>query len=131
MGRPPCSAEGSVTGGPGEGSSARSLAVTAAADRGLSHSRIALPVPLCYTPHRRTRIDHRGQPLTQPKPTITGTTHELPFGSLSPRDFERLCLWLVEREGRTHASYLLPWPNPSLCESFVLINTHCPEVSGV
>ena len=87
------------------------------------------------------------QPLTQTKPTITGTTHELPFGSLSPRDFERLCLWLVEREGwtraehlgtcaahiagRTHASYLLPWPNPSPCESFVLINTHCPEVSGV
>jgi len=30
---------------------------------------------------------------------ITGTTHTLPFDRLSPRDFERLCLWLVEREG--------------------------------
>jgi hypothetical protein len=29
---------------------------------------------------------------------ITGTTHILPFDKLSPREFERLCLWLVERE---------------------------------
>jgi hypothetical protein len=33
------------------------------------------------------------------QPTITRTTHTLPFDKLSPRDFERLCLWLVEREG--------------------------------
>jgi len=25
--------------------------------------------------------------------------HTLPSNKLSPRDFERLCLWLVEREG--------------------------------
>jgi hypothetical protein len=37
------------------------------------------------------------------KPEITGTTHTLPFDKLSPRDFERLCRWLVEREGyETH-----------------------------
>jgi hypothetical protein len=44
--------------------------------------------------------------LTQPKPTITGTTHELPFDKLSPRQFERLCLWLVEREGWDRAEHL-------------------------
>jgi len=37
--------------------------------------------------------------LTQSQPPITRTTHTLPFGKLSPRDFEQLCLWLVEREG--------------------------------
>ena len=31
---------------------------------------------------------------------VARTTHTLPFDKLSPRDFERLCLWLwlVERE---------------------------------
>jgi hypothetical protein len=33
------------------------------------------------------------------RPPITSTTHTLPLDNLSPRDFERLCLWLVEREG--------------------------------
>jgi len=33
------------------------------------------------------------------QPPITRTTHTLPFDELSPRDFERLWLWLVEREG--------------------------------
>ena len=33
------------------------------------------------------------------KPPVIGTQHELPFDKLSPRDFERLCLWFVEREG--------------------------------
>ncbi len=42
--------------------------------------------------------------LTQP--TITGTTHTLPFDRLSPHDFERLCLWLVEREGYERAEHL-------------------------
>ena len=37
---------------------------------------------------------------------VTTTTHELPFDSLSPRDFERLCLWLVEREGFQRAEHL-------------------------
>ena len=36
--------------------------------------------------------------MTQSPPPITRTTHTLPFDKLSPRDFERLCLWLVERE---------------------------------
>jgi len=40
-----------------------------------------------------------GEPLTPSQPPITRTTHTLPFDKLSPRDFERLCLWLVEREG--------------------------------
>jgi hypothetical protein len=44
--------------------------------------------------------------MIQPKPTITGTTHTLPFHQLSPRDFERLCLWLVEREGYQRAEHL-------------------------
>jgi hypothetical protein len=37
--------------------------------------------------------------LTRSQPPITRTTHTLPLDKLSPRDFERLCLWLVEREG--------------------------------
>ena len=36
--------------------------------------------------------------MTQSQPPITRTTHTLPFDKLSPRDFERLCLWLFERE---------------------------------
>jgi HJR/Mrr/RecB family endonuclease len=44
--------------------------------------------------------------LTQSQPPITRTTHTLPFGKLSPRDFERLCLWLVEREGYQDAEHL-------------------------
>jgi tetratricopeptide (TPR) repeat protein len=44
--------------------------------------------------------------VTQSKPPITGTTHTLPFDRLSPRDFERLCLWLVEREGYKRAEHL-------------------------
>jgi hypothetical protein len=48
-----------------------------------------------------------GKPfVTQPKPTFTGTTHTLPFHQLSPRDFERMCLWLVEREGFERAEHL-------------------------
>ena len=39
-------------------------------------------------------------------PPITATTHTLPFDRLSPRDFERLCLWLVEREGYGRAEHL-------------------------
>ena len=36
--------------------------------------------------------------MTGSQPSITGITHTLPFDKLSPRDFERLCLWLVERD---------------------------------
>jgi tetratricopeptide (TPR) repeat protein len=35
---------------------------------------------------------------THPKPPVTGNSHTLPFDKLAPGDFERLCLWLVERE---------------------------------
>ncbi len=44
--------------------------------------------------------------MANTKPTITGTTHPLPFDRLSPDDFERLCLWLVEREGYERAEHL-------------------------
>ena len=44
--------------------------------------------------------------VTQSQPPITSTTHTLPFDKLSPRDFERLCLWLVEREGYERAEHL-------------------------
>jgi formylglycine-generating enzyme required for sulfatase activity len=40
------------------------------------------------------------------KPPITGANHPLPFNSLSPADFERLCLWLVEREGFEQVEHL-------------------------
>ena len=37
--------------------------------------------------------------MTPSQPPITHTPHTLPFDKLSSRDFERLCLWLVGREG--------------------------------
>src|SRR6476659_6658074 len=43
---------------------------------------------------------------TSTKPLITGTAHTLPFDKLAPVDFERLCLWLVQREGYTRAEHL-------------------------
>jgi len=45
--------------------------------------------------------------LTQSQPPITRTTHTLPFGKLSLRDLERLCLWLVERKGCGRAGHIL------------------------
>ncbi len=44
--------------------------------------------------------------LAKSKPEITGTTHILPFDKLSDDDFERLCFWLVEREGFSKAEQL-------------------------
>jgi hypothetical protein len=44
--------------------------------------------------------------MTDAKPSVTGTTHTLPFDKLSPRDFERLCLWLITREGYERAEHL-------------------------
>ncbi|TET51012.1 MAG: restriction endonuclease [Anaerolineales bacterium] len=41
-----------------------------------------------------------------PKPLHTGMNHPLPYYSLSPKDFERLCLWLVEREGYERGEHL-------------------------
>jgi hypothetical protein len=40
------------------------------------------------------------------KPAVTGTNHLLPFGELSPDQFERLCLWLVELGGHARAEHL-------------------------
>jgi hypothetical protein len=44
--------------------------------------------------------------VTPSKPPLTGTAHVLPFDKLSPLDFERLCLWLVEREGYARVEHL-------------------------
>ena len=44
--------------------------------------------------------------MAQSSPPITRTTHTLPFGKLSPRDFERLGLWLVECKGYEHVEHL-------------------------
>jgi tetratricopeptide (TPR) repeat protein len=44
--------------------------------------------------------------MTADKPAITGTQHELPFEKLSPGDFERLCLDLLQHEGFTDAEHL-------------------------
>jgi hypothetical protein len=41
-----------------------------------------------------------------PKPSVTKGTRLLPFGELSPADFERLCLWLVERRGYLRSEHL-------------------------
>ena len=40
------------------------------------------------------------------KPYLTKTNHLLPVGELSPAQFERLCLWLVERLGYLRAEHL-------------------------
>ena len=40
------------------------------------------------------------------KPNITRTTHTLPFDNLSAADFERMCLWLVQREGYERVEHL-------------------------
>ena len=44
--------------------------------------------------------------MTKSQPLITRTAHTLSFDKLSPRDFERLCLWLVRREGYERAEHL-------------------------
>ena len=46
-----------------------------------------------------TVIPVKGRHARADTVTFTRTTHTLPFDELSPRDFERLWLWLVEREG--------------------------------
>lgn len=40
------------------------------------------------------------------RPPVTASSHLLPFDRLSAETFERLCLWLVEREGFTGVQYL-------------------------
>ena len=44
--------------------------------------------------------------MTRSKPFVTSTKHIPPFGKPSAPDLERLCLWLVEREGCERAEYL-------------------------
>ena len=39
-------------------------------------------------------------------PPVTGSSHTLPFERLSPGDFERLCLWLLDFEGYEGIEYL-------------------------
>lgn len=41
-----------------------------------------------------------------PRPPVTGSRHPLPFDRLSSSDFERLCLWLIRREGYQGVEYL-------------------------
>ncbi len=40
------------------------------------------------------------------KPRLTGSHHLLPFERLSPVDFERLCYWLICREGYSNARHI-------------------------
>jgi hypothetical protein len=40
------------------------------------------------------------------KPPVTGGAHTLPFEKLAPGDFERLCFWLVQREGYSRIEHL-------------------------
>ena len=44
--------------------------------------------------------------MARSKPPIFGKTYPLPFDLLSPGEFERLCLWLVLREGYERAEHL-------------------------
>lgn len=37
---------------------------------------------------------------------LTGSNHPLPFEKLAPLDFERLCYWLVKREGYTDVEHI-------------------------
>jgi WD40 repeat protein len=51
--------------------------------------------------------EKRVAPLTARfRPPVTRGTHLLPFGSLSPADFERLCFGLVRREGFERVAHL-------------------------
>ena len=44
--------------------------------------------------------------MARSKPPIFSKTHPLPFDLLAPGEFERLCLWLVRREGYERAEHL-------------------------
>ena len=52
------------------------------------------------------RMAAAAEPGKPAYPSLAATTHVLSFDRLSPADFERLCLWLVEREGYTKAEHL-------------------------
>lgn len=40
------------------------------------------------------------------KPNLTVTRKPLPFSELSPLEFERVCLWLIERQGYLRTQHL-------------------------
>src|SRR5436305_1494939 len=40
------------------------------------------------------------------KPSLITTRKPLPFSELSPLEFERMCLWLVERQGYSRPQHL-------------------------
>jgi len=53
------------------------------------------------------RLEPRNYAMaTHDKPPATGGSHTLSFDKLAPGDFERLCLWLVEREGYSRVEHL-------------------------
>jgi len=73
-----------------------------------------VPLRLCIeyedhtgTPHTRERTIRLrvGESGSSPVP-IQATRHVLSFTKLSPLNFERLCLWLVEREGYERGEHL-------------------------
>jgi hypothetical protein len=76
--------------------------------RALAQGREPSVDPSLQQPARPTDDTEQTSPLhpTQLQPPVTRTIHPLPFDKLSPHDFERLCLWLVEREGYEHAEHL-------------------------
>ena len=46
---------------------------------------------------------------------VTGTTHTLPGSKLFPRDFERICLWLVAWERYDRTEHLSASANEQGC----------------
>jgi hypothetical protein len=73
---------------------------------------LEVDVPLQLTKEERRLRERIGElerelnGLETRRPPLPATTHVLTFNRLSPVDFERLCLWLVEREGYTRAEHL-------------------------
>jgi len=68
---------------------------------------IPLRLEMEYEDHAgERRTCERTINLTVALPPPPATTHVLPFDKLSPADFERLCLWLVEHEGYTRVEHL-------------------------
>jgi formylglycine-generating enzyme required for sulfatase activity len=70
--------------------------------------RFALAIPAEMLQDARLSARERANitPRASTTEIITDVAHTLPFDKLSPRDFERLCLWLVEREGYERAELL-------------------------
>ncbi len=59
-----------------------------------------------YIPVARVEADRGAGQVFHITTALPGTTHVLSFDRLSPMDFERLCLWLAEREGYVRAEHL-------------------------